>query len=82
MLIFVLFAQRKEAYQGEFAPEALEVRTEHDCDEDIQMPELLRRHQSDEYAALDWLTFEVSDTAIRHRLLPAESPIKTKLVDP
>lgn len=86
MKLHVLFMQRKEAYYGEHAPEALEILTEFQAEENEEvMVDLLKKHQTelekeDEVLGIAWLTLEVNGVAIRDRLVPAERAIPAKVV--
>lgn len=85
MKLYVLFAQYKESYPGELAPDALEAVTEFQVEDNSNlMPDLLSEHSKKlEYqgiAALGWISLEVDSDAIRGRLLPVERPLKAKVL--
>lgn len=84
MKLYVLFAQLKESYEGEYAPDALEVLTEDSLDGNEEHLDTLKTEHTEklgkDIVAIDWLTLEVDEGAVRRRLLPIESPIKTTLV--
>lgn len=80
MKLYVLFAQRRESYNGEFAPEAVTSVTEFQAEE---QPELMRglldEHRAllgEDVVAINWISMDVDAAAIRGRLLPVERPIK------
>lgn len=80
MRLYVLFAQRRESYSGELAPEAIAAVTEFTAEENYElMSGLLDEHKAilgSDVVAINWVSVDVDAAAIRDRLLPAERPIK------
>lgn len=76
MLIHVLFAQRKEAYEGEYAPEALAVMTDndHSCNPEYLHTEKEKADESQEFENTVILGISVSDAAVMQALRPDERP--------
>lgn len=75
MKLFVLFAQRIQNYDGEYAPEALEVATEFMLDENDELQsELLAKCKplvSKEFVAMAWLKLSVDADEVRSYLTDA-----------
>lgn len=73
MRVHVLFAQRVENYNGEFAPEALEIATEFQTDENEDLLGLLQdEHEPQvgkEFVAIKWVQFDVDAAKIRSLLI-------------
>jgi hypothetical protein len=70
MKVYILFGQRKCSYDGEFAPEALDIINEFGMDEN---PEYLENKKeeyilSKEFVALSIIPIEISDRDIDARL--------------
>ena len=82
MQIHILFAQRKQRYEGQYGPEALAVATEYDVDENEDyLPDTKLAHeQSGDYESLAIITFEVSDAEIMKRLRPEHKPLTAKVI--
>lgn len=77
MKLFVIMAQRKERYLGEHGPEALEVMSEYDNDENGEfLPEMLDKHRnSGHFENVRLITIEVNEDQIMRVLRPADSII-------
>lgn len=77
MKVPVLFGQRKERYEGEYAPECLAVMSETD---DSDNPDYLRDEkrkadESGEFERTEVITLVVSWNDVMARLRPAQQPI-------
>lgn len=72
MKLLVIMAQRKERYQGEYGPEALEVMTEYDNDDNGEyLPVKLEEFKkSNMFENVQLITIEVSENAIMKILRP------------
>jgi len=84
MKLHVLFAQRKERYPGEYAPEALTCMTEHDADSN---PEYLDAEKygadsSGEFSSTAIVTLEFNSAELERILNPTASSIKATIVLP
>lgn len=78
MHLYVLFAQRKEGYPGEFGPEALEVVDCYAADDNPEVMKTLKsKHAQDStLAGLEWFKVELASNAgaaIRQRLIGTET---------
>lgn len=78
MKIYVIFAQRKCRYEGEYAPEALDVISEFVMDENSEYLENKKREYilSNEFDSVSIIPIEVSDKEIDQRLGINQPPIK------
>lgn len=77
MKLFVLFAQRKESYEGEYAPEALHCIDE--CGDDGN-PSFLRDMKAEainsgEYSSVEVVTLTFDGNEVYSILHPAKNPI-------
>ena len=84
MKLHVLFAQRKERYPGEYAPEALTCITEYGHDEN---PEYLPAEQENAESSGDFrstavVTLEFSDKQLEHLLNPELAVLHASIVAP
>ncbi len=61
MIIFILFAQRREQYTGEHAPEALEVMTEFDFAEN---PEWMMEKLVTQQALSQWESVKIVEVKV------------------
>lgn len=82
MKIYVIMGHRPEAYEGEFAPEALDAIDEFT---DSEVPELredrLRHHESKgEFASVKAVCLDVPMKDIMDRLYPKAGDIKAKVL--
>ncbi|KPM97622.1 hypothetical protein [Vibrio alginolyticus] len=70
MKIMVLFAQRKCAYDGEYAPECLEVMSEYDFEENTTFlkDKLQEAVDSGEFESVKVIPIEVPDDGIKGAL--------------
>lgn len=77
MLIHVLFAQRKEAYDGEYAPEALAVMTDNDyaTNPDYLHEEKDKADDTGEFESAAIVSIAVPDAAVMNALRPARPAI-------
>lgn len=85
MRIYVLFAQSRESYTGECAPEALAAVDEFAMDENPEglmagILEEFRVKRGKNVVAIGWVSMDVDAAAVRARLIPSERPIKAVLV--
>ena len=82
MDLFVLIGQRKERYEGEYAPEALAVIDEYGDNDNpgYMRDELQKQTKSGDFSALAVLQLRVSDDAINSALFPAAKPIAADVV--
>lgn len=73
MRLFILFAQRVERYEGEYAPEALDAVTEFMVEEnDGLMGEIESGYKplvGKDFVAIKWLRFDVSASEIQKHLV-------------
>lgn len=83
MDLLILFAQRKENYPGEYAPEALEIVTEYDYDEnpDFINCKAIDAGKNPEFESAEIIRVQVDIEAIMRRLRPSEEPIKGTITD-
>lgn len=72
MKLHVIIAQRKESYEGEHGPEALEAATEHDVDENPEWlaGKLHLAKSASYYESVEIVTIEVSYAQIMNILRP------------
>ena len=70
-------AQRKCTYPGEYAPEALDVITEYDDDDnpDFLQDMKAENEASGEFTSVKVVTIDVDDKAINDVLFPSQKPI-------
>lgn len=82
MKVYVIFAQRRERYPGEYGLEALEVMTENDVDSNPDfMPEKLEENRaSGDFASVAIVTLDVSEGEVRKILQPASTTLPAKVV--
>lgn len=74
MLLHVLFGQRKEAYEGEYAPEALNVMTEYDYAENPQwlLDKLDRESKEKHWESVKIVKIEISLKELMEAVRPLE----------
>ena len=62
MKLYILFGHRKERYEGEFAPEALEIMDEYNCDDNPSwLSEKLKEYeQSGDFDLLKIMTVHIN----------------------
>ena len=81
MIIKVLMAQRKESYEGEHAPEALEVMTEFDFSEnerwllDKMDAQLKEKH----WESVKIIDVEINGKELMNILRPTPKPLEGKI---
>ena len=77
MKIYVIFAQRKCRYEGEYAPEALDIISEFGMDENPDYLENKRGEyiRSNEFVSVAIIPISVSDKDIDQRLGINQPPI-------
>ena len=82
MKLHVLFAQRKERYPGEYAPEALTCITEYGQDEnpDYLACEQENAEASDEFTSTAVVTLEFSDEELERLLNPPPAVLAAAIV--
>lgn len=82
MKLYVVMAQRKERYEGEYAPEALAVIAEYGNDDnpDYLRDEVAQSRASDEFTAVEIVALEVSDDALMAALFPSRKAIPATVV--
>ena len=83
MKLYVLFAQRKEKYEGQYGLEALEVMTEYDVDEN---PDHLTKKRKinlniNEFDAVEIVTIEVDENSVYEILYPERKEIEGKVIN-
>lgn len=83
MKLYVLFAQRKQRYNGQHGIETLAVADEYGSDDN---PEFIHDMKAENEATGDFeslavVTLEVPEGEIRKRLTPEEKPIPAKVVE-
>lgn len=81
MEIFVLFAQRKEHYEGEYAPECLAVMSEWDMEENpaYMTDEKSKADATGEFERTETISLSVSDADVMSRLRPGTKPIPARV---
>lgn len=82
MKIHILFGHRKESYDGEHAPEALEVADEYTNEEN---PDWILCKAADAEKSQEWQTvkiveLEISQSALMSALYPKPKPILATIV--
>jgi hypothetical protein len=84
MIIYILFAQRREAYPGQYAPEALATMNEFDYEENGQWlhTKLEECEKSDEYVALKILGVDVGSQDKLRELLVGAPTIEGTIIEP
>jgi hypothetical protein len=83
MDVYVYFVQRKERYDGQYAPDAEVVTTEwqrEECSWFDNEVELHKEHQTNEIAGDCIVRFEVDQDLIRKLCLNKTTEIKAKMV--
>ena len=77
MKLLIVFAQRKESYEGEYAPEVIAGATEFENDEnpDFIQDELKSAQNDDDYISAKIIEIEVSAEEIYDILCPNAAPI-------
>lgn len=75
MQFYVLIAQRKESYPGEYALEDLGSATEHDADNNGEyMPDTEEKaHDSGDFDRLAWITVEMEEDALLAKITKPEA---------
>jgi hypothetical protein len=83
MKIYVVMAQRKCRYPGQYAPEALAVQDEYGRDENAEyLADVVAENESGgEFDAVACLCLEVDYDAIERALFPAAETIKARVVE-
>lgn len=83
MKLYVLMGQRHEQYEGQYAPEALDIIDEYTYDENpkwiFDKKEI--HENTDEFESVAIITLEVDTNDIMKRLRPDTQPLSTKVVD-
>lgn len=82
MKLFVVFAQRRQRYNGEYAPEALAVMTEYDEEDNPQylQDEIQKAERTGEFSNVKLLTFNVNGAKIAEILNAPPPPMDAELV--
>lgn len=83
MKLYVLFAQRKGRYDGQYGIEVLAATDEYSSEDD---PEWINNAKSEneatgEFESLAIVTLEVSEAEVRKRLTPETRPIQARVVE-
>jgi hypothetical protein len=83
MKLYVLFAQRKERYEGQYGLEALAVMTEYDADAN---PDYLAEQKSlalktDDFDSLEIVTIRVHENEVYSILYPERKEIEGNVID-
>lgn len=86
MRIYVLFAQRRESYSGEHAPEVLAAIDEFANDESPEdlMAQIIDEHRAElgsDIVAIGWVSMDVDPKAVRARLIPSLVPVRATLAE-
>jgi len=73
MKLYIVFAQRKCAYEGQYAPETVAIADEysHDCNPDYLEKELAKARDNDEFVAVELIEVDLGEDgfqAIQDRL--------------
>lgn len=79
MIIYVIFAQRKCNYPGEYAPEVLDACDEYAWDENPKgwIEERISHHRKDSsFESVQCVPVSVSDDAVMAILMPSAKPIE------
>lgn len=85
MNIHLLIGQRKEKYDGEYAPEVLEAMDEYGYNENpfCWLNEKLKEYQdTNEFEAVKIITIMVPHSEIMKQLIPNDKPITAAIVNP
>lgn len=82
MDFLVLVGQRKQRYEGEYAPEALAINdgVGNDDNPEYMQGELAKHRESGEFAALAVVRLRVDSAAINEALFPAGKALPAKVV--
>lgn len=82
MKLFVIYAQRKERYAGEYAPEVLAAIDEVGNDEnpDYLISEKAKAVATGEFESVVLIPFEVNGAQIMARLRPSQKPLPATIV--
>jgi hypothetical protein len=83
MKFHILIAQRKCRYQGEYAPEALEVIDEYAMDENPEWynSQFQKHIDSGDFCVLKTMTISVPDAEIDNILDPPETITRCEIID-
>lgn len=83
MKLHVLFAQRKENYPGEYAPEALACASEYDYDEnpDYLNGELAKNMASGEFGSVRIVDLQINGAKLMEILRPPVVSLPASLID-
>jgi hypothetical protein len=78
----VLVGQRKQRYEGEYAPEALAVIDDvgNDDNPDYMREEFAKQHKSGEFSALAVVRLRADSAAINNALFPASGAIPAEVI--
>ncbi|WP_019022994.1 MULTISPECIES: hypothetical protein [unclassified Thioalkalivibrio] len=81
MKIYVLLAQRKESYEGEYGPEALGAMTEYEYDINPEFLEERRNEYSRnrEFSAVRIVALDIPEGEVERRLMPEATPIQARV---
>lgn len=84
MKLYVIFAQRKQRYEGEYGLEALTCMSEADNESNPDyLPEELEKHRnSKDFDAVEVVTLDLSEKTVREILFPQHTPIPASVVPP
>jgi hypothetical protein len=82
MKLYVLMAQRKEHYEGQYGLEALACMTQYDNDAnpDYLIDEMKKAKNTAEFDSVDVITLDVDEKSIYNVLFPNTNPIKANVV--
>ncbi len=82
MKVSVLFAQRKERYNGEYGLEAIACMTEHDEEANPSyLPDTLEQNrQSGDFKSLAIVTLNVSEADVRKILQPESTEVSAEVL--
>jgi hypothetical protein len=78
MILKVIFVQRQERYEGQYAPEAMECMTEFDYEENPEyLDDKLKEYQrNDNFVAANIVDINVNENKILDILFPSRKPIE------
>jgi hypothetical protein len=83
MRVHILFGQRQQKYQGQYAPEALAVMDEYGYEENpTWIQDMFDSNKATgDFEALDIIVVEIPTYEIQKRLHPATEPISATIVE-
>lgn len=89
MKLYVLFGQRKETYEGQFAPEALDVIDEYSMEDNTEYMDKSLAQQMEKYGdhfeGMAWFPIVIEgdvEVTVRQILLQQYQALSASLIDP